>query len=252
MTSKLRHCLAEVTERAEGLANRVTPAGPDGGGISRLGIRVPDVRRAQKTGYSFSAAPAEEQLRIWDHIWRHASHYEVMSQALYAYQHRQLTRGEVTTIRRWIERCTCWEHSDDLSKIYASVVEENPGWMLPTLKAWNRSGNAWKRRQSMVSLIEYASKRRRFLPFEQLIAFIEPLLDDQEYYVQKGLGWTLREIHNAYPEKTADYFNRRALAIAPAAWSAATEKLDKADRARLNAARRAARRGNAPATGGSR
>ncbi len=248
MAGKLQRHLAEVTERAEGLATRATPARLDQGEIVRLGIRVPDVRRAQKAGYSFSVAPAEEQLGIWDFIWRHSSHYEVMSQALYAYQHRQLKRKEVTIIRQWVERCTCWEHSDDLSKIYATVVEENPGWMVPTLQSWNRSNNAWKRRQSMVSLIEYASKRRRFLPFEQLIAFIEPLLGDEEYYVQKGLGWTLREIHNAYPEETADYLNRRALAISPRAWSAATEKLNTADKARLNAARKAARQGNPPAT----
>ena len=242
MTGNLQQYLAEVTERAEGLASHVTMPKREQGEIVRLGIRVPDVRRAQKTGYSFSSAPAEEQLEIWDHIWRHSSYYEVMSQALYAYQHRQLTRVEIATIRQWVERCTCWEHSDDLSKIYATVVEENPSWMVPALKSWNRSNNAWKRRQSMVSLIEYASKRSRFLTFEQLIAFIEPLLGDEEYYVQKGLGWTLREIHNAYPDETADYFNRRALAIAPTAWSAATQKLKKADKARLNAARKAARR----------
>lgn len=104
----------------------------------------------------------------------------MFGQALYAYQHRELKQQEIATICQWIERCSCWEHSDDLSKIYATVVEENPNWMVP-------------------------------------------------------------EIHSAYPQETADYINRKVLAIATLAWSAATEKLDKADKARLNAARRTAR-----------
>ena len=90
----------------------------------------------------------------------------------------------------------------------------------------------------MVSLIEYASRRKRFLSFQELIAFIEPLLDDNEYYVQKGLGWTLREIYNAYPQETARFIQRNVLRIAPLAWSAATQKLGKTDKAKLSAARK--------------
>jgi hypothetical protein len=56
----------------------------------------------------------------------------------------------------------------------------------------------------------------------------------------------LREIHTACPLETVDYIDRRVLAIAPLAWSAATEKLDRKEKARLNAARKAARSGNRP------
>jgi 3-methyladenine DNA glycosylase AlkD len=243
MTSQLANHLREVTERTERLAGRAGAPALEADQITRLGIRVPDVRRTQKHGYSFSAQPPAVQLNSWDYIWRHSNTYEVMSQALYAYQHRELLLEEIAVIRRWIERCGCWEHSDDLSKIYAAVVEANPSWMVPTLAKWNRSSNPWKRRQSVVSLIEYAARRSRFLPFEQLIALVEPLLDDDEYYVQKGVGWTLREIYNAYPVEAAGYIEDKVLQIAPLAWSAATAKLDKRDKLRLNAERKANRAG---------
>ena len=56
--------------------------------------------------------------------------------------------------------------------------------MVPTLRRWNRSRNPWKRRRSLVSLIEYADRRDRFLPFNELIGFIEPLLDAELEHVQ--------------------------------------------------------------------
>jgi 3-methyladenine DNA glycosylase AlkD len=205
--------------------------------VREVVLVIPILRRAVKEGYSFVSKSRSENLVIWDYLWRHGAYNEVMHQALYFYQHRELNRDEAKTIRGWMERCACWEHCDDLSKIYAMVVEANPVWIMPTLRKWNRSRDLWKRRQSMVSLIEYASKRKRFLPFAELIAFIEPLLDDEEYYVQKGLGWTLREIGNAYPDQGARFIEQHARRLAPQAWTGATKNLGKEEKSRLRAIR---------------
>lgn len=56
-----------------------------------------------------------------------------------------------------------------------------------------------------MSLLEYASKRSVYLPFADIIAFLDPLLADDEYYVQKGVGWTIREIYNVYPKEMLQY-----------------------------------------------
>ena len=237
MTKKLDSYLAEVSKRTEALAGHSVAPHMKGETIHRLRIPVPMVRRVVKEGYDFLSVSPEQNLEIWDYIWRLSAYYEVMSQALYFYQHHNLSRMETSTILNWVERCTCWEHSDDLSKIYATVVEANPGWIVPTLKKWNRSDNAWKRRQSMVSLIEYASKRKHVLPFLDLIAFIEPLLDDDDYYVQKALGWTLREIGNAYPPEFAQFMEGHAARLAPQAWTSATKNLARWDKVRLRAIR---------------
>ena len=207
-------------------------------GFVRLKLRVPAVRKLTKTPYQFLDQSRLSIAQQWDYIWRNTPYYEVACQALYYYQHSSLERDEIAIIQQWINRCDCWEHSDDLSKIYAQSIEENPSWLLPTLKQWNQSNNPWKRRQSVVGLIEYASKRQRVLAFDVLIESIENLLADDEYYVQKGLGWTLREIHNLYPALTLEYINSRLTSIHPIAYSAATEKLEPQLKAQLNRMRK--------------
>jgi len=92
-------------------------------------------------------------------------------------------------------------------------------------------------------LIEYASKRQRVLAFDVLIDSIENLLADDQYYVQKGLGWTLREIYNLYPALTLEYINSKLTLIHPIAYSAATEKLDPQIKAQLNRIRKEHRQG---------
>jgi len=238
----LKKFLLEVSGKVEELSGRRLPAKNLHAPTERLGIRIPLLRSAVKTGYSFYAKTALEILAVWDYVWRNSRCYEVMTQALYYYQNRTtLTKAELETVSLWIEKCDRWELSDDLSKIYANAVEAAPEVMTPILKQWNGSDNPWKRRQSVVGLIEYARKRKRYLPYAKLIAFVEPLLADEDYYVQKGVGWTLREIYNVYPTETLRFFENRAFVIDPRAWSAATEKLDKVARASLNSLRRADR-----------
>lgn len=229
--------LLEVTEQTLKLAT-YPPGEISANGFQRIGIRVPHVRAIVKQGYSFLIESPSAVMNVWDYIWNNAEYYEVAHQAIYYYQHRTLSKAEFTKIKYWIKRCDCWEHSDDLSKIYAQVVEDNPEWILPTLKTWNRARSPWQRRQSIVGLIEYASKRKRVLPFKQLIRFVTPLLDDNDYYVQKGIGWTLREIYNVYPVKTLSYIETNLLSLSANAYSAATEKIDKQTKAMLNEIRR--------------
>lgn len=210
----------------------------DANGNIRIGLRVPQIRSFVTKNFKYSKNESKSWMRYWDEVWKTSTYYESMSAALYCYQHRSLELYELKKVIYWIERCQSWEHSDDLSKIYAQVVEENPKAIVPTLKKWNRSSNPWKRRQSVVSLIEYASKRKTILPFKKLLSFINPLLDDQNYYVQKGLGWTMREIYNAYPREMIPFFEKNILLINPIAYSPATEKLNRKTKYKFNRLRK--------------
>jgi 3-methyladenine DNA glycosylase AlkD len=190
-----------------------------------LGLTVPQSRSALKSGYSFLSMPPDEVVRVWDFIWHNSSYFEEMSQAIYFYEKKSLSENEFKTVATWINRCDNWAHSDGLSSIYARVLEENPEMVFPVLQEWNRDVNPWKRRQSVVSLLYYSRLRKKTLPFSTLISLLIPLFKDPEYYVQKGLGWTIREIYNLHPELTLDFISSNLHEISPAAWQASTEKL---------------------------
>lgn len=207
-------------------------------GPLRIGLKVPQVRSFVKKNFKYLENKSEHFLQFWDSTWKSSVYFESMSAALYFYQNRSLQEKEFKKIIKWADRCQCWEHSDDLSKIYAQVVEDKPKIILPQLTKWNQSKNPWKRRQSVVSLIEYSRKRKTVLPFKKLISFVKPLLSDEEYYVQKGVGWTIREIYNVYPKEMLEFFDRNLLAINPLAYSAATEKLDKKTKLQFNKLRK--------------
>ncbi len=220
--------LAEVTGRLLALADSRKVKTEEH--FKRMRLPVPLVRGELKKPYSFVGTSRESDLRIWDYAWNNSEWYEVMHLAVYFYQGRTITPAECVTIQSWVDRCFCWEHSDGLSKIFADALENDPDAMLPVLQRWNSAASLWKRRQSLVGLIEYASKRKRVLPVELMLPLVENLLNDEEYYVQKGLGWTLRELYTLYPEATFRFMDEHLHAISPTAYSAATAKLDKTAR----------------------
>ena len=147
------------------------------------------------------------------------------------YQHRK-------TLLKWIDRIDNWALSDEYSNVMAKLYEIKPKELRSTYAAWNGSKNPWKRRASMVGLQYYAQLRTKYASYKTIIKMVDPHLEDDHYYVQKAVGWTLRECWNVYPKPTYDYLKKKAHLIPPGGWTAATEKLSKRDKALLTKLRR--------------
>jgi 3-methyladenine DNA glycosylase AlkD len=189
-----------------------------------LNLKFPVVRAYAYP--AFDALLCDEQWDALNHVWVATNISDVMDWVLIraaAYSHEELVRRQAT-LCSWVERVEHWWHSDGLSALLVRVLEHDRE-LLTTLQQWNQSDNPWKRRQSIVSLLYYARMRKRILPFDEMIVLVENLIDDQHYYVQKGVGWTLRELFNVYPNNTFKFVQRNAAAISSIAWPAVVEKM---------------------------
>ncbi len=220
--------------------------GSEYGNFKFYNIRVPKIRALLKKGFSFSNDSIDEQWTIWDYIWHHSKIYEQALIALHFANKRSPEElyQKRTLLLKWIKRIDNWALSDEFSNIVAKLYELKPKNLKPTLEKWNRSRNPWERRNSMVGLFYYSRLRKKYPSYKLAIDFIDPHLEDQHYYVQKAVGWTLRECWNVYPEKTYKYLEQRAHRIPPGGWTAATEKLSKTEKAKLTQIRKAKRKSN--------
>lgn len=208
------------------------------------GLPVPVQRAIAKKGFSFSGLPVNEQLEIWDGIWNSSNVFEVMTQCLLFVQKnlKKLDRKKAWSITRgWVKKTENWGHSDMLSGIFAWLLEQDEGMIHPQLVKWNASREPWERRQSLVSLFEYSSRRERVLPVNKVLPLVENLLDDDHKFVQKAVGWTLRETGNVYPQQALQFLQKHHARLSPIAFSAAVEKLDTAEKENLKSLRKAAR-----------
>jgi len=232
----------------------VKPTIPDGisaayigGRQSRLtfhGLKVPVIRKIRKEGFSFSSLPHSAQFKIWTEVWKCSAIYEVKSVALDWIMDRTqlpLVKERWPVLQKWALQVDNWAHADGLCSLYARLLEDEPKLVYPVLQKWNKHPSPWMRRMSIVSLLYYAAQRERVLPVSKILSLVKPLLSENHHYIQKAVGWTLRECHTVFPSPTMSFIRKHVGEISATAFSAVIERMTPKDKKELKADRQSLR-----------
>lgn len=210
-----------------------------------IGLSVPQQQKLFKSGYNFSDLPINDQLMIWDMAWKNSDIFEVLSQCLYFFDlhYKKFDSLQLwKLVKTWVKKIDNWANSDDLSSIYARIMEREPAVIYKQLQQWNQSKNPWERRQSLVTMLLYCRRKKQEVPVKDVLALIEPRLEDENYFVQKGVGWALRDTGVVYPKEVGDFLQKHISKIDPAAFTAAVEKIDPVMKNKLKSIRKEGRK----------
>lgn len=136
----------------------------------------------------------------------------------------------------WLEKgIVNWAHTDVLSGKALSHFFLNDIVEIEYLKEWTGSPSKWQRRSVPVTLIDVLKVD---VQLERLFKIIEPLMLDADKFVQKGLGWFLREAWKIHPVKTEDFLLKWKDTCGRTIIQYATEKMDKESRLRFRRAKK--------------
>jgi 3-methyladenine DNA glycosylase AlkD len=208
-----------------------------------VGVGVPETRALVKRGFAFYELPESDVLAVWDALWRGSPFGEVLFCALDYYDARARKRVSPVlwpVVQGWVDRVDNWAHCDGLAGLYSRILEAQFDDVYPRLQEWNQSDEEWRRRISLVSLIHYTGKNAVFLLPEQMLPLVTNCLGDPRYYVQKAVGWVLREMWRSYPAEIRAYVEANLAALSAPAFSRAIERLSKEEASELRALRKAA------------
>jgi len=140
----------------------------------------------------------------------------------------------VDTLERlgeWLEGgIVNWAHTDILSGKALAYCFLNGIVEVEALKKWTASESKWKRRAVPVTLIDVLEMD---IPLERLLEIVQPLMTDPDKFVQKGLGWFLREAWKVYPDETEDFLLKWKDTCGRTIVQYATEKMEKEYRSRF-------------------
>lgn len=174
---------------------------------------------------ALSELSLEDQWKVWLGVWKASSVYDIKSIAMIwmtGPKLREIRRKKVSDLFKLASEIDNWAHSDSLSSVLAEVLEADTSH-LPQYKKWNQSKNPWLRRQSLVGLYCYARQRKKHLPARVALGLVEPLLTDKHFYVQRGVGWVLREIDRVDSELQRKFVRQNLMKISGVAWFATSE-----------------------------
>lgn len=189
------------------------------------GLAVPLHRAVAKKKLSFSHLSDEDQWPHWIKIWNESEIFDVKSVALVWLSHpkrMELRKKKYKDLFKIAGQIDNWAHSDGLSSMLAEILEANPK-LLSVYKKWNVSKNPWLRRQSLVGVYCYARLRKKHIPATQSLKLVKARLSDPHFYVQRAVGWTLREIDRVDSKKQRTFVQQHLNNISPVAWFATSE-----------------------------
>lgn len=214
-----------------------------------LGYQLPDQRKMAATnwklaGTSLHDLSQDDQWSVWMQVWKDSDVYEIRQIVLLwmsPKKMKDLRHKKAKDLFDLAADIDNWALSDGLSSFLAEILE-NDHKHLPTYLKWNKSKNPWLRRQSIVGLYCYARMRKTHVPAETALKLIESLLDDPHFYVQRGVGWTLREVDRVDSELQRQFVRKHLHRIGGVAWFATSELYPLSMRKELVELRKVARK----------
>lgn len=196
-----------------------------------------------KTGFSFYSANCEETFKHYSAIYQASNYFEEKNLA-FIFLDKNYKRIDAKLLLQilptWVTSIDNWAHSDNLSKYLTRLLENESTQkeVLGIVKKWNSSTNLWERRQSLVSLYYYTRTKKKCVDYNVSEKLISNLLLDKEYYVQKAVGWALRESFNAYPNETFAFIEASVSNISSTAFTTCIEKMTAKQKEILKAKRK--------------
>src|SRR5262249_34450448 len=127
-------------------------------------------------------------------LWRSATHREHRYGAIELCgdrRHRELqTMRALPMYEEMITTGAWWDYVDAIaSHQLGAILRAEPGSMRRAMLAWSRSPDLWKRRSAILCQLGF----KQDTDLDLLYAAIEPSLDSREFFLQKAIGWALRQ-----------------------------------------------------------
>ncbi len=94
-----------------------------------------------------------------------------------------------------------WDTVDWLAKLIGIHFQKHPYLRYPYCEKWIESDNIWLQRTAIIC--HRFDKAKTDVDF--LFKMILRRADSNEFFVQKGAGWALRDLSKVYPEKVTSF-----------------------------------------------
>lgn len=190
------------------------------------GVPVPEVRKLTQ---ALCAVGAPLDFRAWGDtvlaLYRGAKQREERYAALgitgFRHYREFHTFQALPLYEELIVTGAWWDLVDEAATHVGWVLERSPLETRRELLAWAGSSDLWKRRTSIIC----QRRLRDRTDLELLYACIQPSLGEDEFFLQKAIGWALRDVAWFDPRAALRYVRAHRSQLSPLAKREALKNL---------------------------
>lgn len=174
------------------------------------GIQATERRKLSKNLQEINNRPPHVQLsqvviKLWSAEEREL-HYFAM-ELFEKYKH-DFRIGDIKLMAYMIENKSWWDTVDFIAKkLVGEYFKEYPEFRDQFTNKWLKSNNIWLQRTTLLFQLGYKKETDDKLLFNN----IKRLKDMDEFFIQKAIGWSLREYSRIAPQKVESFINNNKL-----------------------------------------
>jgi 3-methyladenine DNA glycosylase AlkD len=159
------------------------------------GVSAPLLRQVCRTTFAdLQLASASHWRAVVLELWRSARFREERYAALYLTGDKRARTFQTPSTMKMYEELIVtgawWDYVDDIaSHRVGPILKDHRAPMRRKMLSWSKSDNLWKRRTAIICQLGFKADTDLNL----LYACIEPSLGSREFFLQKAIGWALRQ-----------------------------------------------------------
>lgn len=175
-----------------------------------LGIRTPIRRNLTKQFLKDFGVPTKESLPeviflLWEHPQRE---YQKAALDILEKVKKTLTPEDMPWLSTLIVKKSWWDTVDVLSPhIMGHMFKAYPELISQYADQWIRDENFWLQRAAILYQLQY----KQTTDEERLFQYILYRADSEEFFVQKAIGWVLREYAKTNPSIVKEFVSSNQL-----------------------------------------
>ena len=176
-----------------------------------LGIKTPQRRELLKQFYKENGKPEISELKpvildLWELPEREFQYCAVGMLKLYK---DKVDVSFVELYEQLITTKSWWDTVDAIAaNLVGSLFKKYPEMIKPHTEKWQASGNMWLQRTALLFQLNYKADT----DVELMFAFIRRNLGSKEFFINKAIGWILREYSKTDARVVIDFVENTALA----------------------------------------
>ncbi|MGG7178690.1 DNA alkylation repair protein [Clostridium paraputrificum] len=174
-----------------------------------LGIKSPLRKELQKEflkGIDKNSTIDKELVKyLWDQEYRE---FQYLALDYLVKEKKKLQKEGITFIKELITTKSWWDTVDLIdSHLVGQICEKYPELVDEYILRWSQAESMWLRRTAILYQLKYKEKTNK----EVLERVIKDNIEDKRFFIQKAIGWSLREYSKVNKEWVRDFISNNNL-----------------------------------------
>jgi 3-methyladenine DNA glycosylase AlkD len=174
------------------------------------GLKAPERRKVQAPFLVRQYLPEKKELhKIVKRLWQKPQRdYQYFSQELVFKYVKQLEKSDMSLFEYMVTYKSWWDTIDFIAvKLMGAYFKMYPEEIETYIEKWLKSNNIWLQRCALLFQLKYKEE----LDTNLLSYIINSLIGSKEFFINKAIGWVLREYSRTNPKWVVELVGKTEL-----------------------------------------